>query len=209
MVKLRGPMMSLAASGSLGKKLTFGKALGRPYARRLVIPGNPKTGGQISIRQMIKFLSQQWAGQSSVAQQSWQALADSNKIAPYHAYCKINAARWRSFLSPSIISTILPWTPSSNVATWTAVAGVREITLTMSTDGSASTDWGFMLFASTSTGFTPAYSNLITLVQSNATTDVTFVHGPLPAGTYYYRTKIFNTFAASGTLAAEINATIT
>lgn len=46
MAKTSGPLMSLDASGSFAKTLTYAKWKGRNYVRHLVTPSNPQTVGQ-------------------------------------------------------------------------------------------------------------------------------------------------------------------
>ena len=41
MVKVYGPMMSLDATGTIGKTATFSKWKGRNYVRQRVVPANP------------------------------------------------------------------------------------------------------------------------------------------------------------------------
>jgi len=50
MAKTSGPLMSLDASGSFAKTLTFAKWKGRNYVRHLVVPTNPQTTGQQNSR---------------------------------------------------------------------------------------------------------------------------------------------------------------
>lgn len=48
--KVSTPLMSLDASGSVAKAITFSKWKGRNYVRQLVIPANPRTSGQQTTR---------------------------------------------------------------------------------------------------------------------------------------------------------------
>ena len=75
MVKVNAPMMSLDASGSLGKALVFSKWKGRNYVRTLVRPSNPKSVLQVAIRSMMKFLAQAWKDMTAPEQTAWDLLA--------------------------------------------------------------------------------------------------------------------------------------
>jgi hypothetical protein len=208
MVKLRGPMMSLAASGSLAKTVTYGKALGRAWGRRLVKPGNPQTGAQISARAVITWLSQQWAGLSTANKATWQSLADASQVAPYHAYCKINAQRHRSGLTPGKTYPVTGGVNGSSMNQWVATAGVREITLRMSSIDEFDPSWGFLIYTSMSTGFTPAFDNALHFHQATGGAPVTWIHGPLEPGTYYYNARGFDADGNIGDLRGERNATV-
>jgi len=50
MAKTSGPLMSLDASGSFAKTLTYAKWKGRNYVRHLVTPSNPQSVGQQTAR---------------------------------------------------------------------------------------------------------------------------------------------------------------
>lgn len=50
MAKLKAPLMSLGASGALGKALVFFPWKGLDVVREYVVPANPKTAGQVTQR---------------------------------------------------------------------------------------------------------------------------------------------------------------
>jgi len=52
--------MSLTASGTIGKALTFSKWKGVPYARTRVIPANPKSTAQQEVRGVFSTLTEMW-----------------------------------------------------------------------------------------------------------------------------------------------------
>jgi hypothetical protein len=208
MVKVKGPMMSLAASGTFGNQLTYSQTMRRPYVRRRIIPTNPRSGAQISTRAMLTFLSQAWSSIAPATQAQWTTLAAAAHIAPYHAYCQAGGRRWRSFLGPATIVAANPGFPVSGLDTWTATAGVRGITLNLSSDLSQVFDWGFLIFASTVNGFTPVFSNLIAAVPTDGANTVVVEYAPLVADTYYFDAKIFNAVGSLGALKGEINATV-
>ncbi|KKL03779.1 hypothetical protein LCGC14_2622690, partial [marine sediment metagenome] len=96
MVKVNAPAMSLDASGSLAGALTFSKWKGRNYVRQLVRPSNPRSGGQVGVRAMFKFLSQIWAGLAPADKTSWEDRADDKVISPFNAFMGYNQFRWRN-----------------------------------------------------------------------------------------------------------------
>lgn len=55
MAKVTGPLLSLGASGSVGKSLVFGDWRGVKYARQHVTPANPRTTAQTSTRNTFQF----------------------------------------------------------------------------------------------------------------------------------------------------------
>lgn len=200
MVKVAAPALSLEASGSLGGIMVFSKWKGRPYVRTLVTPSNPKSGGQVGVRAMFRFLSQAWAGLTAADQATWEDRADQTIVSPFNAYMGFDQARWRDFEAPSTTDPPAVADTLAVVGTVTAVAGVRSATLTLPIT-TANEGWGIMAFRSLSTGFDTAFDNAIRAGTIDGTNDVVIVDTPLTPGTYYYN---FRTWTEDGQVSAEI-----
>ncbi len=200
MVKVAGPAMSLEASGSLAGVMVFSKWKGRAYVRSLVRPSNPKTGGQVGVRSLFKFISQQWASISAANQATWETRADQGVISEFNAYMGYNQSRWRDFLAPSQHDPFATTDTPGVVGTIVATAGVRSATLTIPIT-TANDGWGVACFRSLSSGFTPAFDNLIGVGPYDGTNDIVVVDTPLVPETYYYN---FRSFTEDGQLAAAI-----
>jgi hypothetical protein len=207
MVKLKAPMMSLGASGSIGGAVVFSSAKGRAYARQLVIPSNPKSGPQVGIRAMMKFLSQQWTALSGVQKADWDTRAAQTNISPFNAFVAYNLVRWRSFLGPSKLDPADVIAVAPAAPTTTVTAGVRQLGLSIA-DGAQLPDWGWMIFRSLTTGFTPAYSNLVAIAVKTASPTL-YVDAGLTAVAHFYRIKGFMIDGKLGTLEAERTGTPT
>lgn len=54
MARVKGPLMSMEASGSFGGAMVFAAWKGRPYARELVTPANPQTSDQTTVRNAMR-----------------------------------------------------------------------------------------------------------------------------------------------------------
>lgn len=200
--------MSMSASGQLAKTIVFSHWKGRPYVRTLVKPSNPKSGPQKSVRAMLKNLSQRWAALSTANKATWQTPADVATVSPFNAYVSYNLTRWSHFKSPSNVYPAAEAAAAPTAPTTTATAGVREITLSMA-DGATPPTWGWMIFASTTTGFTPSFSNLIAVVTRTATPTV-YINKPLVTGVpMYFRIKGATIDGVTGTLEVERTATPT
>lgn len=202
------PLLSLDASGSIGKALVFSKWKGRSYVRALVKPANPRSGGQVSMRAMLKFLSQYWTFQSAGAKSSWDNPADARVVSQFNAYVSAGCKKNREFLAPYKNWPQVIGSAVDAIDTFTATAGVREVTIALNQGAPTDPAWGFMLFWSTTTGFTPSFSNLLAVIPAAVTTVVNFVHGPLTADTYYYDAKPFGPEGFIGALDGEISAVI-
>lgn len=208
MVKVQAPALSLEASGSLGGTLVFSKWKGRAYVRTLVRPSNPKSGGQVGVRSMFKFLAQQWQNVIAGDQASWETRADQKIISPFNAFMGFNQDRYRNFLAPATLDPPATDNTPATVGTTTAVAGVRSITVTIPIT-TADDGWGIMVFRSLSTGFSTAFDNLVHVGKVEGTDDITFVDSPLVADEYFYNFRDFTEDGQLGAEDGEISETVT
>lgn len=201
MVKVHGPMFSLDASGTIGKAATFSKWKGRNYVRERVIPANPKSGPQVGMRAMLSFISKQWSGLSAVEKATWDTRAKATVISTFNAFTSYNQNRWRSFSGPSKDDPAAEASAAATAPTTTPTGGIRQIELSIA-DGATLPDWGWFVYRSTTTGFTPAYSNCVAIIPKTATPTI-YIDTPLTAGTYYYRIGGFNDDGVKGALEVE------
>ncbi len=56
MARVTGPLMSMEASGTIGKTLTFANWVGRQYVRRWTRPSNPQTADQMGQRNAFSVI---------------------------------------------------------------------------------------------------------------------------------------------------------
>lgn len=207
MVKLTAPMMSLAASGTIGKAATFSRWKGRAYARERVVPANPQSALQVSMRSMLKFLAQDWVNVGATPQASWAELAAAGQYSPFNAFISKNQARWRQFNPPSQTYPAAE-TGTLPVATLdSATAGERHIDLTF-TITTLNDVWGVMIFRSGAT-FDTAVGNCIAVLKIDATGTGTYTDSNLDPGDYYYDARFFTKEGNLGPEEGEVNATVT
>jgi len=192
-------MFSLGASGSLADTLTFSVWKGRAYARQLVIPSNPGADKQLSVRAMMKWLSQNWSTLAGADQLTWEDLAEAEVISPFNAYIKNGLARWRNFLGPSEFYPPATIDTPPVVDTGSAVGGVRMATVTMSMT-TENQGTAVLFFRKTGSAVTAAFDNLVAVIPMAATADVVFVDTPLVPATYHYD---FMTLTHDGQLTDE------
>lgn len=208
MVKLAGPCMSVGASGKLGGVLVYSNWKGIAYARTLVTPSNPKSVGQVSVRAMMKWLSQQWKNIGSTAQNTWLDRAAIANVSAFNAYCGYNLFRWRNFLAPTDTFPEATTDVAPTEGTLAAVASERTITVTQPIT-TAADGWGIMFFRSPTGTFESGYDNLKHIGLIAATADVVFIDTPLAAGTYYYEIRSVTKDGQLGAASSEVDATVT
>ncbi len=208
MVKVQAPALSLEASGSLAGALVFSKWKGRAYVRTLVKPSNPKSGGQVGMRSMFKFLAQNWAALSAGDKATWEDRGDQLIASPFNGYMSYNQFRWRDFLAPSSIDPAATSDTAPTEGTLAAVAGVRSITVTQPIT-TAADGWGIAFFRGLVTGFDSAFDSLVGVGLVVATDDVLLVDSPLVPDEYFYNIRSITKDGQLGSQSAEVNATVT
>lgn len=208
MARTSAPLLSLDASGSVAGALVYSKWKGRSYVRQLVTPANPKSGGQVGIRSMFKYLAQNWAAISAANKATWEDRAEQGVYSEFNAYMSYNQFRWRDFLAPTQHdpedSVNTPCTPG----TLAAVAGVRSITVTQPIT-TAADGWGVAFFRGLTTGFDSAFDSLVGVRPISGTDDVLMVDSPLEPDQYFYNIRTFTEDGQLSAQSSEVNATVT
>lgn len=146
MVRLKGPGLARDASGTLADTLIFSKWKGVSYLKQHASPKQPRTAGQIAMRAMMKFLSEEWAGIIAARKETWNDLATDQDISPFNAYQQINLDRWRNFHSPSQIYPAPEAQAGMSVPTFTATGDVRHVNLSTTNVSDPSRNWGFLIY---------------------------------------------------------------
>ena len=191
MVKLKGPAVSTEAIGSIADVLSFQKGKRGTIAKKHAKPKQPRTGGQVSTRAAMKFLSQHWKTLNAAQMASWFNQAKQIQVANYHAYLAYNGTRYRHWLMPSkeYPASTAPYTPQLefNFAR-SRIASVIYVTRT----NHAPYNWGYLLCRSQTSGFTPGWSNAVALFTRDPAGWTEYRDTPLKPGTYYYRCTGFS-----------------
>lgn len=193
MVKLKGPAMSVKATGSIGDVLTFSRTKKVQYIKHKPTPAQPQTGNQVSMRMMMKFLSQQWASLTDAYKASWEDAYDDAQITRYYAYIKHNLTRWRSRKAPSKQYPALEAGQAGTGIALYATGKVRHIKIKTAITTSLNEVWGLLLFHSTAGAPDPDFNKLIHVIHITDTQWHYWLNTPLPAGTHYYRVTGFTT----------------
>jgi hypothetical protein len=208
MAKTTGPLFSLEASGTVADTLTYSRWKGRPYVRQRVIPSNPKSVLQVSVRGMMTYLSQAWAALSANNKATWQDAADAITASTFNAYVRENMRRWSNFEAPGQASPIGSTGGTAGDIAAALTGGVGQVTIDVT--GSTDADiWGVGIFRG-ATGFTPARDNFIGVVPYlTSVGSASFVDSPLTPDTYFYNFRPFSDDGAMLTALGEDSAVVT
>ena len=194
MVKLTGPGLAQSASGTLGGELTFSNWKGKAYLKQHRKPKQPRTGGQVGMRSIMRFLSQQWSAIAPVDQATWADLAAADAISPFNAYLKQNLHRWRNFQRPS---HAWPATQAGGLgvdANHGISGSVRSIIVWYQITSLADF-WAMQVHEVTAHGEPITWNNLRHLEPITGTGWTNFTLSPFDAGTHYLA---FNPFTDQG-----------
>lgn len=208
MVKLKGPMSSAEASGSLGQAATFSSWKGRAYARAKVVPANPKTDLQQSVRAMLGFLSQQWAALSAAAKATWDVQALFAQTAPYSAYLSANLSRWREFHAPACVSPATEGGTGPSASALTVVGGTLHVDIS-ATWSNVHDGWGMLMFH-VPTALAPGdRTNLFAIAPIVTGKPSIGTYRTTVLGTHYFRIQTFTTTGKLGGQSVVKTATVT
>lgn len=205
MALTKGPLMSLDASGSVAKTITFSKWKGRNYVRHLVIPHNPKSGLQVGMRASLKFVTQAYAALSATIKSHWKTVATPQGITPLNAQVQQTQRSVRAGNGPIQDPTAAAGTTPSAPATQTTTPLVKSALLAL-TSGANVGQYTNMWWMSNTTGFTPSAATLVEVIAV-ATLSVT-IPNLITGQTYYFRSAQSNYNGVIGALHAETSALI-
>ena len=98
MTRVQGPLFSVTASGTIGDAITYSNWKGLPYVRSRVIPANPQTTSQVSIRTLLTSAVSIWQDDAQVpatSRLSWDYYASGTGMSGFNRYMKkLIAANW-------------------------------------------------------------------------------------------------------------------
>ncbi len=209
MATVKGPCMSLDASGTIGGAIVFSKWKGRNYVRVHALPSNPKSAGQISVRSMLKFLSQYWASLSANDQATWEARAAQTNVSPFNAFIKNGLARWGTYAFPAQVDPAAETGTPGTILAPTATAGSRSILLAVPISVIAD-NWGVAIHRSLQTGFTPSRTTVVQVIEAEAQATFNWLDTPLDVGVeQFYRFESLSDDGVSTVLVGEQSATPT
>lgn len=89
MTRVEGPLFSMTASGTIGDILTYSRWKGLPYVRTRVIPENPQTASQTSVRGTMTAGVSAWKDDASVpagSRTSWDYYAQGTGMSGFNRY---------------------------------------------------------------------------------------------------------------------------
>lgn len=189
MVRLTGQLLSLAASGSLGKIITYSNWKGRAYAKKFSVPTNNQQLAQLGMRAAMGFLSKQWTLISTSDRDSWNAAALAKHVSEFDAFVGYNLKRTAENLAPTkaMPEEAVSYNPAAvgqAVTPFPTFVNVAFFLL------SAPEGWTMTIYRNDVSGFEPLPENMVHLASGPfAPTLINIRDVPPSRGTWYYRWK--------------------
>lgn len=90
MSRTTAPLLSFDASGQIAKTQVYASWKGRAYARRYVVPSNPRSSEQTLTRNVFRWLQQAFAYYPTAALAAWELKAENNRITANNQWIKDN-----------------------------------------------------------------------------------------------------------------------
>ena len=99
MAKVKAPLLSMRASGSIGKNIVFASWRGVPYTRQHVIPANPQTTEQGLTRNAFKWLNDLFRNFGTFGIAPWDAAATGRPFTGRNSCIKSNLPLLRTAIT--------------------------------------------------------------------------------------------------------------
>ena len=94
MAKVKGPLMSVSASGSIANTLTMLRASARNIAKKKSQPGSPPSAAQLARRAFYRQAANDWSALDANAKAAWKPAADARQVTPFNAYMSARLAEF-------------------------------------------------------------------------------------------------------------------
>lgn len=160
MVKTRGPLASLQASGTFADTLIHSSCRGTPYTKRHVIPRDPKTQKQLAGRAAMRWIQNAWPKVSATNRLTWAALAEQDNLPLYQAFLRYNLKRIYLLQAPSPVYPPAAVLTAGDYASTEFLPGVHQIHVHFRLN-TVVQSWALAYYRSTTPDFTTKPEHLV------------------------------------------------
>lgn len=203
MVKLKGPLGSAEASGTLGRTAIFSSWKGRAYAKAHAIPSDPNSSLQISVRQMLGFLASQFKAFTAPNKATWEELAAQTNIPPYNAFLSTNLNRWKMFHAPSKSYPAAETGTQPEPDTLSTIGGIGHIHFSAEWID-LNNAWGMIIFHLAFPAQPTSRANALHILPLTKLSGQIWTWSTNVIGTHYFN---YRTFTTAGKLSAALGYT--
>lgn len=187
MVRLKGQLLSLDASGSIGKTVTYSNWKGRGYAKKYSVPTDNHQPGHLGMRAAMGFLSTQWSGLATADKDTWNSTAVDEQISEFDAYVGFNLLRTVETNAPTKAQPPTPATFAPGTVGFTVTPKSSFVDVQFGFVPTPVT-WSMTIFRSDVNAFTPSLANMVHQVTGVVLPTLNHIRDVPPnRGTWYYR----------------------
>lgn len=187
MAVVKGPLFSVGASGTVAGAVVYSVWKGRPYVRQHAVPANPRSGGQLSMRAMLKFLAQYWDSLSSAQQTDWNTRAAVTNVSPFNAFVSYNQLRWGTNLNPSKLDPATSTNTPGTLSDFNCAPGSRSAQVNCVMDAN-NDNWGIKIFRGLAADMGVTRNELVQIIPAESIATHSWLDFPLtPNVEVFYR----------------------
>lgn len=120
MARVKAPLFSLGASGSVGKSIVYSNWKGRDYCREYQIPQNPSTSLQVNVRTAWDLMVASWQALAPATKIIWDTFAEQFQMSGFNQYMSRGMKEYTIQLTTAVTPTavVLAGDPPLDVWTW-------------------------------------------------------------------------------------------
>lgn len=208
MAKVKGPLFSGTAAGSLAQTLSFLPGAGTPAVRIYRASSFTQSAPQSAQEAMYGFLAREWRTLTSAQRDTWLNAEPQSSRSAYNEYIKANLFRWKNGKAPS-----QAWPPTETgnpaiITPITATGGRHHASFKFGANPPLQR-WGIMIHRSTTAGFPALRNNCIQIIHYITPNTKSWDDLDLTPATYRYRFVRFTTAGFKSTPSAQTTVVVT
>lgn len=207
MALVKAPLFGLDASGALGDSIVFSKWRGRNYVRILTIPANPRSGLQVGMRNVFKYITQSWAALSGALKTEWEGEATADNITGLNAQVRSAQRLARRNIGWIKGPSESAGTTPDAITNLVTVSQPKTLVLAWDRPVTNKGDYTTAIYMSTTGSFSEDISNLVAVVDV-ATITVTII-GLTTGVEQFWSAREMNTDGEFGVASVEDSGTPT
>jgi len=118
MARVKGPLFSLEASGTVAKTIVYSKWKGRQYTRKHTIPYNPQSDKQVNCRTAVTLLVEHWQEKDEATQTVWNTFAKFFQLSGFNSFVGRGQKEYVEQLTTSVLASSVSQTLEPPDETW-------------------------------------------------------------------------------------------
>jgi len=121
MAKVKGPLFSLEASGSVAKTVVYSKWKGRQYVRQHTIPLNPQSAKQVNVRTAMTLLVAYWQPLAQGVKDLYDTEGKKFQLSGFNYFVKRGMAEYVIQITTAVtpVSVAVSGNPPAEIWVWT------------------------------------------------------------------------------------------